>query len=297
MRDTMSGWMLVTAMLFSAAASAEEAKSYEIVLDRHVEVGSKFRAVSRGTNAEELVVTVEGVVVDEKKSEVAVDLDASAEILEVDERGRTKTAKLVIERFSSESDGKRVDALARGTEVVLAIDGKTEQYTIDGKPVPEALAKLLKLVNALPTTDASDDEVFGSKERRRVGDSWPIDAARAAEWFSEPGMTIEKKGVSGETKLTGAANVDGDEAITVEARVTMEEIAMAMPEGFRLVEGRLDARFTGRFPVDVKRAKLEESLTGSSALTAVGTAGQSGGSVVTLKATGTRTRTTKFIAR
>lgn len=294
MRTTRVLALIVVAALATSAAAGET--SYEIALDRKVEAGAKFRAVSKGTDLQSLVITVGGVVVQETKNEVAVDLDASAEILEIDEHGRSATAKLVVERFAARRNGEAVELLARGTEVIIATSGETDRYTIAGEPASDEIVKAFKLVNALPTTDESDDSVFGTKERKRVGDSWPIDGARAAETFREPGLTIADEGVSGEAKLTGVKKVDGADALTVEARIVMNGISIEMPAGFEVVEGRLEAQFKGTFPVDVKRVKLDETLNGAMAFTAKGRGGPDGAEA-TIKATGSRTRNSTFARR
>lgn len=278
---------------FSLSAAAAEAPDYQIVLDRPLEAGALYRAVSKGTNVEKLVVAVDGTVVQETSTETVVELDAKVEIVAVGEGGRASKAMLTIVSCAAERNGARSELFPAGTQLLLAMGDDGDLWSVGGEPVAPDVAKLLKLVNGIPAGDESDDAVFGTKERKRVGDSWPIDTARAAESFREPGLTIADDGVSGEARLVAVKKAGGVEAMTVEATMVMEGIGLEMPPGFEVVEGRLDAKFVGTFPLDVRRARLDETMTGSMLMVAKGS-GSPGGPPATLEATGTRTRRSTF---
>jgi hypothetical protein len=282
------------ATLLVAGAAAAEEKAYEILLDRPTKPGAAYRVVTTGTNVERQVITAAGLVVEDKQTEVSVELSASVVVLGVDEHGRASKVKLLVDTSSIRRGEERSEPFAKGTEVIMSVEEGQERYTVGGEAVPPDVAKALRLVDSLPTTDETDDEVFGTKEKKRVGDSWPVDSKRAGESFREPGMTIADEAITGETKLVAVTNVDGTEALTIEARIVMDGIGMDMPADFKVTESRLEAGFKGTFPVDLSRGRLDTSLTGSMVLKATGTNGP-GGPEVTIEATGRRTRTTKFL--
>src|SRR5215218_3112753 len=112
----------------------------------------------------------------------------------------------------------------------------------------------LRVLVSLPNLgDVSADNVFGSREPRKVGESWPANPEALAKWASREGFVVDKKSVSGTLKLKGLQTVNGVPCLLVTGRAVVEPWApdpKDVPAGMKLVSGRNEYKFTKLVPVD-----------------------------------------------
>jgi hypothetical protein len=271
MKRPIARCAMVATMLFCAVAAAADDTSYEIVLDRATKVGATYGIVSTGRNVEHVLITNGKTVLEKKASELSVQLDASATVLAIDAKGRPAKVRLKIVEFTIFTTVGQSSPFPRGTELIAEADGGAKRFTVDGKAVADDIGKALSLVHAVGSTDETNDDVLGTSGRKKVGDSWPVNAAFAAKSFHDSGIDAKADGVTGETKLVGVTRAGGVECLQVEAKIEMGSFEMQLPPGFKMEEGQLVVRYSSTLPVDRNLGKLEESLEGTTSMRATQT--------------------------
>lgn len=285
--------VLAVALCLTAIVPMAAQPSYEIVLVRPVTVGATYGIVASGTNEEKLVVSRGPEIIDEQTTATRVELAATASVLEIDELSQPLKIRFAIERCAVTRDGGTSELLAAGTELVVELVNGSKQFTIGGEPVADDVAAALALIHSLTSSDELNDEIFGTRETKRVGGSWPINAASAAEWLGKMGFMISAENVRGKSTLAGVERDGGGDALRIETRFTIDDLGLPPLPGFLIDESAMTIRMTGTFPTDATRRKLSERFEGQTRLKAVEARAGDGPRIV-MEATGTRTSSASF---
>lgn len=262
------GAMVATVLFYVAAVSADDT-SYQIVLDRPTRVGATYDIVSTGHNVERVVITNGKTILENKTTEVRVAIEASATVLAIDEHSRPAKVKLKLVSLTIATGNDETNPFPPGTELIAEADGGAKRFAVDGKAVTETIGKALSLVHAVGSTDETNDDVLGTKETKKVGDSWPVNAAFAAKSFHDSGIDANPDDVNGESKLVGVARIDGIDCLRLTSTLKMGSLEMQLPPGFKMEEGELVVNYEAAFPIDTSLGKLEESLDGKTSMRAV----------------------------
>jgi hypothetical protein len=230
------------------------ADDYVIRFRRPTSVGASYRLDARGTSRERERITMGGQVQNEDK-EMSVHLVAVATVLAVDSASAATKMEYLVETCQKTSSGKTEDVLSAGRRVVAEADaqGKTE-FTVDGDPALEDIAKTLgAVVSTHRPNSPSDDEIFGTTERKRVGDTWSINSAAAAADFSKSGLTISPEAFKGTVSLDGVRTVGAVQALALSARLTAEGMSVGgedLPEWLQVEKASLSGVMSALVPAD-----------------------------------------------
>jgi hypothetical protein len=135
-------------------------------------------------------------------------------------------------------------------------------FEIEGKPVPDAVAKALGLVVNIPSAGPTDDEIFGTTERKNVGDRWPVNEALALkdanEELADSGLRVVS--VKGSTTLQKVTNDGGVEVLHLLANITAK-MSPAAKGPLTFADATMTATHTGAIPTDVNKRVREEGTT------------------------------------
>lgn len=243
---------LIIAALVAAAPTAVRAEDYVIKLTRPDHVGAKHRMTASVKRVESLTISKDGKAVDKKSKTVEGELQAVLEAQKVNKDGHAIKLSVTIERLV-DGDGKPL--LKKGTVVVAqSVEGETV-YRMEGEPLPEKAEQVLRGLVITKTTKTDDDDVFGTKKRQKVGDSWKLDEVAGKKSFEEQRIQVAK--ISGTTKLTGVKKVGGVKCLDI--GVEMNVVASKIPnagefekQGFKYESGVIKAKMSALYPVDLK---------------------------------------------
>ena len=262
MRLSSFAFPLLATLCLGLAITAT-AQDYEIKLVRTVKVGDRYGVVSNATEVQSMATVVGGQAAPPRDQEISASMTAKAEVLAITPNGREAKTSFTLAKLTKTVGGKSADAAPAGTVVIADRAGKKTAFTVAGAPVAPELAAVLKLVISLDTDEgANDDAIFGSKARKQVGDSWPIDsAAAAADAASKGGITIDPADITGTPTLVEAQK-DG---LRIAARMEMKKVSVPLPPGMAVTKGGFTATFSGVYPVDLaKRAtRVEMTMDGT----------------------------------
>jgi len=240
------------ALLCILLASSLAAQDYAIKLQHPLTVGQRFEYRATADESMERSMISEQRTLKTEKEELKVELESVATILEVDAKGRSlKESHQIVKLLEGTN---QTPLLAAGTIVVASRSGKKAVFNIAGTSPPNAVINALVTVIDIASGGPTDDELFGTKERKKVGDSWPLDEALASreakEKFAGLGMSMES--MKGMTTLQSVSHEGGTDVIHVASDVTATMVSNSKGP-FALVKGNIKAYFSGAFPEDITK--------------------------------------------
>ena len=153
----------------------------------------------------------------------------------------------------------------------MALDGKPA-FKSGGEDVSaEAAEALGEFFSDNEEKDMDIDAVFGTSEKKKVGDSWPIDAEAAAKGLADTGLQIPADKIKGELTLHGVVERDGVKCLDIRGEMLLMEMKAPMPPGIEVTDSGGKATFSGLFPVDEKISALEQNMSMNFTMKASGT--------------------------
>ena len=235
-------------------APALLAQDYEIRLTRALEDGDELKLSVAAKMAIVTSQTVGDAAPKEQKQDMDVQFDGMEKVIAVDAHGRETKATLTVDKFTVTAAGSTVDIAPKGTVISGAITDGKAGFQIDGKDVEPQVAQALAMVIQLSNGGPTDDEIFGTKDKKKKGDSWDINADVAKKSFADASAGMEMPDLSGKTTI----NDDAGDALKISAAIT-GKVKPPLPPIVTLDDSSLTATFTGTFPKDVTKYSPEES--------------------------------------
>jgi hypothetical protein len=243
---------LLSFLVASPLLAAED--DYVIRLSRPTRVGDRYRLDAKGTTQEHEKISMGGQVQNEDK-DMSVHLIAVATVLAVDSSSAATKTEYLIELCRKTSSGKTEDVLSEGRKVVVEADEKGDTtYTVDGDPALDDIQKSLSVVlSAHRPNSPSDDDIFGTKDRKRVGDTWSINSVAAAADLSKAGLTVSPEAFKGTVSFDGVRTVGTIKALELSARLRAEGMTMSgedLPDWLHVEKSSLTGEMSALVPAD-----------------------------------------------
>lgn len=267
---------LTAVAALSLLVAAAAAKDYEIRFSRPDTVGKKYRLTAEFSKQNLMTVSKGGNVLQKKNDTVEATLQAVVTIDKVDKEGHALAKTVTIEKFVDDTE---TVLLKKGTVVTAqTLEGKTI-YRIGDKPLEKKTRDILgDIIKTRTRKSLDDDEVFGSKKRRKVGESWPMNAKAAIKDLKAT-MKMEVEGVSGTVKLQGVETCQGQECLNIRVKMKIDKIK-SLPDseafekqGLKLQSADLQIKLGGLLPVDVKGDAPKRDMSMTMNMTIVGVKG------------------------
>ncbi|MGD0844541.1 MAG: hypothetical protein ABSA06_09275 [Geobacteraceae bacterium] len=268
----MSIRIMVVCAILLITASRVFAQDYEIRLTRDAEAGEKYELTVSGSISKQMTMSSQGQVLQKNASSFTANLEGTVTVLEIDEMKREKKLSLLVSRCLVSSNGstKEREALPKDTQVVAQIRDGQKEFLIDGNVVSRDIAEMLGILISLPISQATDDDIFGTKEHRKVGDSWPVNGVKGAADLSSKGIKVDAKDIRGNTKVEKLIVAGGTNCLQISSKMEMINITPPLPRGLAVTKSNASAAFSGEFPLDVSIRPLSEAMTVSMVFVAKG---------------------------
>jgi hypothetical protein len=249
-------------LLLAAAAAPAWAADYEIKLVRTAKVGDHYAVTSKGAMEQHMTMTMGGAPMPARDQVIAAQLSAKAEVLAVTADGRETTTAFTVTTSSVTRAGVPGELVPAGTVIKADSTGGKTAFSVGGAPAAPELAQALEvLIHLSKPTGKSDDDIFGSKSRHAVGDSWPADvAAAAADLAKEGKMQVDPTQLSGKTTLVELVPGSAP-ALRITAAMDLGKVGVPLPPGMAMTTSNFTAHFSGLFPVDVSKRSLAQSMS------------------------------------
>jgi hypothetical protein len=249
--------LMVCVTAATAAPPADAEASHEIKLNRPMKVGQKFDLKAECMIVQKSGGTIMGSAVGAETTRYIVRLDSELEIVDVDKHGRATETEQVIRSCVISKNGQVIRDEKAGTRLRAWRRGEDKGIEVDGVAVADETAGVLEMVCCLEHDGATDDELYGSSEPRKVGETWPIEHdAVLADFQRQTSTPIQSKQLSGEMKLLEALERDGEPCLKVFNRMKLDDAILGlgpMPPGATLEEASTDIKIQGVFPRDATK--------------------------------------------
>jgi hypothetical protein len=262
----MKKLLLLAIGVIALAANPVYAQKYPIRISSRDAVGQKTSITSSASVVEQMSMSQGGRVVQTQAMQYQVSFEGRAEVLAVDMKERAYRVAYTVDKFTKTENGITTDVFKPGT--VIVTDGSQErdkQIAVRNGSIDNDARETAGLVlPAHPPDSVGDDDVFGTKEPKGIGDKWPINSVAAAE-------DLKRSGIASASTLTGTVSVeskgtvDGKECLNLAAELNADGIVVNNgPPGFVPETGNMRATFRGCIPTDpaVTSRKEEAELVG-----------------------------------
>ena len=259
--------LIIAALLPLAVA----AKDYSIKLHRPAQVGDRFRVELSGTEATTMARLVDG----EEEAEMekwSTQLKGVVTVLKVNKLGGAVKLQINVESFTI-TEGKFTDEAMPKGAVIRGEDGKDENHFENWDedlkvafPLREGrTVQALKLLFTFDEMDAkeTDDDIFGTKKKRKVGDSWKLNAKALAASAKRDKVGIDPKKATGKITFASVVKIRGHECLEVKGQFTVKDVRppMNLPRGLRLAKSVMTGRMHSKQPVNPKLPELENHMS------------------------------------
>ena len=265
---------LALILAFAGTAPAQDAptdKAYEIKLVRPLKVGQKYALTADGALVRNVKVTRGGETREQPEEGYGVRLEATVEILALDEVGEEAKLSCTVEKCARITPEGETELLAKGKVFIAEGKGKDTKFSLpDGAELPKESADALDLVISMDTNDKlTDDDMLGTKDKKKVGESWPVTAEAIAKDSERVGVVVNPGDVEGTFRLDGLERVGDVECLKMSGNLRVKKLVTkadaneddGLPEGFVVDNGSMEAKYTGLFPVDASVGSLAETAS------------------------------------
>lgn len=252
--------------------AAKDDREFEVRLAREVKVGDKYAVTSDGAMTRRLKVSSGGQSQDQPEEGVGIHLEGTIEVLALDSIGEESKVSCTVDKCTRITTEGETELLKKGTVFIAEGKGKDTVFSLkDGGELSKEAKEALDLVISLDTNDkVTDDQMFGTKEKKKVGDSWPADAKAVADDATRVNVIIDPKDVEGSFRIDGVEQAQGVECLRLSGNLKVKKLIRkadedkdngGLPEGFAVEGGSMEAKYAGLFPVDVSKGSLAESAS------------------------------------
>ncbi len=236
---------------------------YPIRLSRSAQVGDRYR--EHTVHARRMVrsVSVPGRQAEQSEDVAEVEILARVLVRAVNTQGKPTEMDYEIERCVRRDPSGEHEVVPAGSVVRLTRMPRSEgegSIELVGGALSDGQHDSLDMVMSTTVSPNTDDMVFGSEAPRRVGESWPIDGALAAQDLNKmPEFEIGRDQVTGQTTLVAAEDVEGVPCLRLRAEMRAQGFSMTgLPEGSATERAELTATMTGDLPTDTAMGTLAE---------------------------------------
>ncbi|MBN2495361.1 MAG: hypothetical protein JXR96_12270 [Deltaproteobacteria bacterium] len=238
---------------------APAGRAYEVVLERPIPVGRRFRLRSTGAIDERL--SAGGQAVPGETVRAAFVFESEVEALKVNRAGLPQKVRHKVMRLEITENGRTRSPVAPG-KVISAEDpdGAERSILLEGEAVEGKLERILRFAIQVQDDKAmSITRACAPDGPQKVGDGWKPDAAGLIAGFRSPvPLRIEKEDVAAAAELEGLYRVGGTPCMNVSIEIRFARFSAA--EGSIKAAGRAEALIRILLPLDEKLPSVGGSM-------------------------------------
>lgn len=247
----LAGVLLILLCSFSAAA-----QDYEIHLDPPSKVGDKYSLSAAGSLRLRMKFTSGEQIVREIDDGFNLELTAEATVLTVDALGAATSKSFKITSSKLTRDKTTQTLLPNGSIVLARLQDGHTLFEMNGKPVDDEVAKALSTVIALHSSDSiSDDAMFGTRGKKRVGESWDLDVEATMAFIKSLGGQARKEDIKGKSVFEEAKN----NHLIISSSMDVVNVSLPLSAGYTGDTGEIHSEFSSVLPLPNSDGSVETS--------------------------------------
>ena len=261
-------FLIIAAVVGQSVLAADE--RHTIKLHRPAKVGEQLRVEISGSESNTMTRKV-GDMEDSEEKKWSAKLKGVVTVLKVNKVGSVVQIKLKVDSFTI-TEGKFTEAaLEKGTVIKGEKKDDKDQFELWdeesklGVPLQEGtMVEALKLFFSLNDAEEknTDDDAFGTDEKKQVGDSWKINAKALADSAENDKVEIDPKNVSGKMTLTGIVKAGGQKCLEIKGEFTVKGLKPLadFPRNLRIIKSEMTGRVHSKIPVDTSLPEVENNM-------------------------------------
>ena len=250
---------------------AAQEQEHVIKLERPGKVGDKYDVRITGAIKRERTQTVGGKALPAQEEVTAVELDASAEIEELDKRGLEKRIAFTVRKCGLVQGDQERQLLPKDAVFTAEASKEGTKFALKGRgKLTAAQETALGVVLHLSEEGAASmDDLFGTEQRQKPGASWKPSVEKAVRNAAHYGTVIKPEDLEGSVQFIGVEEIDGRQRMKITGETKLKRFELKqedkdgkprLPAGMKLVGGTRESSFTGFYGVD----PADTSFSGSS---------------------------------
>jgi hypothetical protein len=238
--------------LLATPAALPVAEDFAVRFDRPLAAGAEMRVTETLTNSS--TASVSGIDMPAPPEQLVVlRLDAAVKVLEVGPKGTPRHATVTVRQLTREDRGTTTELLAPGMTVDAHLENGKKVFSLDGKPVDGDAKAVLAGAGIVTAEGPTDDEIMGSGQRRRIGDSWPVKTEAVARLLGDT-FPVRPESFSGMVTLAAKAEIRHIPCLEYHAKIEGKDFrfpADGLPAGFEAGQANLVATLSELVPLDL----------------------------------------------
>lgn len=248
-------------MLIVLLALPLNAQDYEIRLHRPQHVGQKDKISVLARISESSAMWLNGKEIRPEKKETTVALEGITTNLAVTAKGKPSRVSMEIVKLERTANGVKSEVLPPGTVVVAYATNGTTAFQIKGNDVGANIFQALSLVVNVSVDEWTSDEVYGTSERKKVGDTWKANATALNEMMKSRPDTIVTN-IAGKATLKDVLKDPSGDRLLIEIETTTIFLPAKEEPGPKVVPPGMLMKMTvtGEFPTNSTRQTVAESV-------------------------------------
>ncbi len=145
--------------------------------------------------------------------------------------------------------------------IIEKVNGQTTFTDDTGAAYPKPVQQALNVVFSIGDGSTTDDQVFGTTERKKVGDTWPVAVDFAVKKLREDKMPVDPANCTGSVTFLGLVKDQGMECQQIAAVMQMKDVAFPLPPGMAITSSSVVMKLDGLFPSDIKRPRTKQTMS------------------------------------
>lgn len=246
-------------LLALVTTTAMDAQNYAVHMSKPVHAGQSY-AVTAAVTRLDKTLTGDRVL---KAAEFQVNFQGRADVLEVDGKQQPFKIAFTVERFTKIEGGVTIDLLKSGS-VIIADGSQQQPISVKNSTTEESVRDAFELIYFPDQPDAfTDDEIFGTKEAKGIGDSWSINPALLSA--SLKGMiTVPEGHLSGLVSLVAKDKIANIDCLSLQKELKADDLtSKAVPPGGTLDRASFQLIIRGCYPIEDSRHSYKEGGEGT----------------------------------
>lgn len=269
-RSRRRAWLIALGLALATSVGATFAEdttepSYSIVIERPFAIGHQMEVSARRSESKTQSLQMTGREAETRAQEKNAHIEALEEIVSTNAEGTVTAAMFTVRKSEfGQNQAPQEEVFPPGTAIVASRPHASTTFTKEGQPLEGAASDFLRSVISLPQANAkpSEEEVFGSKEKRQIGEQWPIDPAMFSAYFKHSAQPpFDFKVDEANVTLSKQGAFHGVDCLYIDAEVRLQLDAIpGIQAGAEVTKRQMTISYRLILPVDPDRARMGESL-------------------------------------
>jgi hypothetical protein len=159
-------------VLLEGPVAKPATEDFAVKLDRPASIGEQY--LESGTlDKVQSVVMTGGASPKRSEERHLVRFDLAVKILEVGQTGHVRHAVITVRQMTQETNGVMAELVEPGAIIDGRLENGKRVFELRSKAVSNDVREVLASAVNLRPDEPTDDQVMGSQQRRKVGESWP----------------------------------------------------------------------------------------------------------------------------